>query len=185
MDILNSQNKSVIDIIERTRRSVPKLPDPQWFHVFFIYKTILPDKDIVTKLLQNLEVLGYKCGNHKNDFVPGKTVIQNVHDCLQKSLTLVILLSKEFCSSEWCKYDLEVAQNLKIKKGQKLQIIPLVLDDCDIPDLISHTTYLEIDMENINAWHGRFLRTVYESMNVDNAIVHSSSSSSICKLSKL
>ncbi|KAJ8313973.1 hypothetical protein KUTeg_008534 [Tegillarca granosa] len=179
MDTSDSQNKFVLDTTGKTRRSLPKLPDSQWFHVFFIYKTILPDKEIVAKLILHLEDLGYICGNHQKDFAVGKTILRNVQDCLQKSLTLVILLSKEFCKSKWCEYDLHVAQQLKINKGTKLQIIPLVLDDCDIPDLISHITYLEIDTKNIDAWYGRFLQSVDESMNLDNPIVQSSSSSSI------
>lgn len=182
MDTSDSQNKFVLDTTGKTRRSLPKLPDSQWFHVFFIYKTILPDKEIVAKLILHLEDLGYICGNHQKDFAVGKTILRNVQDCLQKSLTLVILLSKEFCKSKWCEYDLHVAQQLKINKGTKLQIIPLVLDDCDIPDLISHITYLEIDTKNIDAWYGRFLQSVDESMNLDNPIVQSSSSSSICQI---
>ncbi|KAM8939121.1 toll-like receptor 2 type-2 [Pelodytes ibericus] len=44
---------------------------------------------------------------HKRDFVPGKWIIDNIIDAMEKSYKTLFVLSEHFVQSEWCKYELE------------------------------------------------------------------------------
>ncbi|XP_072477407.1 toll-like receptor 2 [Notamacropus eugenii] len=44
---------------------------------------------------------------HKRDFVPGKWIIDNIIDCIDKSYKTLFVLSESFVKSEWCKYELD------------------------------------------------------------------------------
>ncbi|XP_077333194.1 toll-like receptor 2 [Lithobates pipiens] len=44
---------------------------------------------------------------HKRDFVPGKTIIDNIIDAMETSYKTLFILSEHFVQSEWCKYELE------------------------------------------------------------------------------
>ncbi|XP_068135004.1 toll-like receptor 2 [Hyperolius riggenbachi] len=49
----------------------------------------------------------YKICHHKRDFVPGKTIIDNIIDAMESSYKTLFILSEHFVQSEWCKYELE------------------------------------------------------------------------------
>ncbi|XP_007670000.1 toll-like receptor 2 [Ornithorhynchus anatinus] len=44
---------------------------------------------------------------HKRDFVPGKWIIDNIIDSIEKSHKTLFVLSENFVKSEWCKYELD------------------------------------------------------------------------------
>lgn len=49
----------------------------------------------------------FKICFHKRDFVPGKTIIDNIIDAMETSYKTLFILSEHFVQSEWCKYELE------------------------------------------------------------------------------
>ncbi|XP_043369112.1 toll-like receptor 2 type-2 [Dermochelys coriacea] len=49
----------------------------------------------------------FKLCLHKRDFVPGKWIIDNIIDSIEKSHKTLFVLSEHFVQSEWCKYELE------------------------------------------------------------------------------
>ncbi|NXD04140.1 TLR22 protein, partial [Certhia familiaris] len=44
---------------------------------------------------------------HKRDFVPGKWIVDNIIDSIEKSRKTLFVLSEHFVRSEWCKYELD------------------------------------------------------------------------------
>ncbi|XP_062430731.1 toll-like receptor 2 type-1 isoform X2 [Rhea pennata] len=44
---------------------------------------------------------------HKRDFVPGKWIVDNIIDSIEKSHKTLFVLSEHFVQSEWCKYELD------------------------------------------------------------------------------
>ncbi|NXE59110.1 TLR21 protein, partial [Calcarius ornatus] len=44
---------------------------------------------------------------HKRDFVPGKWIVDNIIDSIEKSRKTLFVLSEHFVQSEWCKYELD------------------------------------------------------------------------------
>jgi hypothetical protein len=52
------------------------LPEGKQYHVFFVYRTVVPDKDWVKEIARSLETSdsGLKCAYHERDFFPGWTI---------------------------------------------------------------------------------------------------------------
>nr|XP_058922081.1 toll-like receptor 2 [Kogia breviceps] len=44
---------------------------------------------------------------HKRDFIPGKWIIDNIIDSIEKSHKTIFVLSENFVRGEWCKYELD------------------------------------------------------------------------------
>ncbi|KAM9142590.1 toll-like receptor 2 type-2 isoform 1-T2 [Pangshura tecta] len=60
-------------------------------------------------MVQELEnaIPPFKLCLHKRDFVPGKWIVDNIIDSIEKSHKTLFVLSEHFVQSEWCKYELE------------------------------------------------------------------------------
>nr|DBA29021.1 TPA: hypothetical protein GDO54_009291 [Pyxicephalus adspersus] len=63
-------------------------------------------ENMMLPLLENGDP-SFKICFHKRDFVPGKTIIDNIIDAMETSYKTLFILSEHFVQSEWCKYELE------------------------------------------------------------------------------
>lgn len=63
-------------------------------------------ENLMVQQLENSEP-PFKLCLHKRDFVPGKWIIDNIIDSIEKSHKTVFVLSENFVRSEWCKYELD------------------------------------------------------------------------------
>lgn len=125
--------------------SIPTLRKDDKYHVFISYSTV--DSIWVSRLIHKLEETfpDLKICFHERDFVPGKTVIDNMVECIQGSQKTVMVLSPDFVRSRWCLFE----ANLSMFQDCMLQkvIVPIMLKPCPIPLHLSHLTYLEADDE--------------------------------------
>ncbi|KAJ8015383.1 hypothetical protein DPEC_G00025560 [Dallia pectoralis] len=88
------------------------------FHAFVSYSQ--HDADWVKgQLLPNLEGSGgglHIC-RHERDFIPGKTIVENIIRCVERSRRCVFVLSGSFVRSEWCHYELYFASHQQVSRG--------------------------------------------------------------------
>ncbi|KAM6953322.1 toll-like receptor 1 [Aplochiton taeniatus] len=123
------------------------------FHAFVSYSQ--HDADWVKQsLLPNLEgpAGGLHVCRHERDFVPGKTIVENIIRCVEKSRRCVFVLSAHFVRSEWCHYELYFASHQRLSRGSDSVILVLLepLPQYLIPSkyyqlkaMMSRHTYLE------------------------------------------
>ncbi|KAM8924587.1 uncharacterized protein RCH25_009285 [Pelodytes ibericus] len=80
---------------------------------------------------------------HERDFVPGKTIIDNMVDCIHSSQKTLVVLSPDFVRSRCCLFEanLSMLRNCMVHKT----IIPIMLKPCPVPSHLSHLTYLEAE----------------------------------------
>ncbi|XP_040176692.1 uncharacterized protein LOC120909103 [Rana temporaria] len=125
--------------------SIPALRKGDKYHVFISYST--GDSIWVSGLIHKLEdsFPDLKICFHERDFVPGKTIIDNMIECIQSSQKTVMVLSPVFVRSRWCLFEanLSMFQDCMLQKA----IVPIMLKPCAIPLYLSHLTYLEADDE--------------------------------------
>ncbi|KAM9324974.1 uncharacterized protein PAF06_001088 [Gastrophryne carolinensis] len=125
--------------------SVPDLGKGQKYHVFISYSS--GDSIWVFGLVHKLEssIPGLKICFHERDFVPGKTIIDNMIECIQSSQKTVRVLSPDFVRSRWCLFEtnLSIFQDCMLHKS----IVPIMLKPCPVPLHLSTLTYLEADDE--------------------------------------
>ncbi|XP_004638758.1 toll-like receptor 2 [Octodon degus] len=89
---------------------------------------------------------------HKRDFVPGKWIIDNIIDCIEKSRKTVFVLSKNFVRSEWCKYELDFSHFRLFDENNDAAILVLLEPIekhaipqrfCKLRKIMNTRTYLE------------------------------------------
>ncbi|KAM6923466.1 toll-like receptor 1 [Xenentodon cancila] len=123
------------------------------FHAFVSYSE--RDADWVkNSLLPNLEgpVGGLRICHHEKSFVPGKSIIENIISCVEKSRRSVFVLSAHFVQSEWCHYELYFASHQRLSLGSD-SIVLVVLEPLpqylipskyyQLRNMMSRHTYLE------------------------------------------
>ncbi|XP_042348858.1 toll-like receptor 1 [Plectropomus leopardus] len=95
------------------------------FHAFVSYSQ--HDEDWVhNSLLPNLEGGGLRICHHVKNFVPGKTIIENIIACVEKSRRSVFVLSAHFVKSEWCHYELYFASHQRLTWGSDSIVLVLL-----------------------------------------------------------
>ncbi|XP_073342737.1 toll-like receptor 1 [Pagrus major] len=97
------------------------------FHAFVSYSQ--HDADWVhNSLLPNLEGPSgrLRICHHEKHFVPGKTIIENIMSCVEKSRRSVFVLSAHFVKSDWCHYELYFASHHRLGHGPDSIVLVLL-----------------------------------------------------------
>ncbi len=91
----------------------------------------------------------YKLCVHDRDFTPGKYILDNIITHLDKSRKIILVVSNEFAKSEWCRFELRLAQKRSIEEDNDAVIVVLLEDiqARNVPKpmklLMNTTTYIE------------------------------------------
>uniref|UniRef100_A0A8B9NVU1 Toll-like receptor n=1 Tax=Apteryx owenii TaxID=8824 RepID=A0A8B9NVU1_APTOW len=97
------------------------------FHAFISYS----ERDslwVKNELIPNLEK-GEGCVQlcqHERDFVPGKSIVENIINCIEKSYKSIFVLSPNFVQSEWCHYELYFAHHKLFSESSNSLILILL-----------------------------------------------------------
>ncbi|NXC38663.1 TLR22 protein, partial [Penelope pileata] len=89
---------------------------------------------------------------HKRDFVPGKWIVDNIIDSIEKSHKTLFVLSEHFVQSEWCKYELDFSHFRLFDENNDAAILILLEPIqsqaipkrfCKLRKIMNTRTYLE------------------------------------------
>ncbi|NXU46914.1 TLR1 protein, partial [Drymodes brunneopygia] len=113
------------------RRAWHDLPGDQGsvlqFHAFISYS----ERDslwVKNELIPNLEK-GEGCVQlcqHERNFIPGKSIVENIINCIEKSYKSIFVLSPNFVQSEWCHYELYFAHHKLFSENSNSLILILL-----------------------------------------------------------
>lgn len=118
-------------------------PSNKQYDAMFSYRNLDKEINWVRDVIQILETnYGIKCCDHERDFKPGKEIVENITECLTRSSKTVIVLSKEYMSSGWCKHELH-SSFFKSRKEGAVTVIPVVIEDCKIPEFLEPLTFID------------------------------------------
>ncbi|GAB5570440.1 toll-like receptor 1 [Prionailurus iriomotensis] len=94
----------------------------------------------------------FKLCLHKRDFIPGKWIIDNIIDSIEKSHKTIFVLSENFVKSEWCKYELDFS-HFRLFDENNDAVILILLEPiekkaipqrfCKLRKIMNTKTYLE------------------------------------------
>ncbi|XP_063166236.1 toll-like receptor 2 [Candoia aspera] len=112
------------------------------------------DAEWVENMVQMLEQTNppFKLCLHKRDFMPGKWIVDNIIDSIEKSSKTLFVLSEHFVRSEWCKYELDFSHFRLFDENNDTAILILLepipaktIPDrfCKLRKLMNTKTYLE------------------------------------------
>ncbi|XP_061440513.1 toll-like receptor 2 [Rhineura floridana] len=105
-------------------------------------------------MVQELEQASppFKLCLHKRDFMPGKWIVDNIIDSIEKSSKTLFVLSEHFVQSEWCKYELDFSHFRLFDENNDAAILILLEPIpektipkrfCKLRKLMNTKTYLE------------------------------------------
>ncbi|KAJ8782471.1 hypothetical protein J1605_010179 [Eschrichtius robustus] len=105
-------------------------------------------------MVQELEHFNppFKLCLHKRDFIPGKWIIDNIIDSIEKSHKTIFVLSENFVKSEWCKYELDFSHFRLFDENNDAAILILLEPIekkaipqrfCKLRKIMNTKTYLE------------------------------------------
>ncbi|KFZ49437.1 Toll-like receptor 1, partial [Antrostomus carolinensis] len=113
------------------RRAWHSYPEEQetvlQFHAFISYS----ERDslwVKNELIPNLEK-GEGCVQlcqHERNFIPGKSIVENIINCIEKSYKSIFVLSPNFVQSEWCHYELYFAHHKLFSENSNSLILILL-----------------------------------------------------------
>ncbi|KAG8591675.1 hypothetical protein GDO81_000263 [Engystomops pustulosus] len=158
------------------------------FHAFISYS----EKDaswVKHTLLPRIESMNdVRICQHERNFTPGKSIVENIINCIENSYKSIFVLSPNFVQSEWCHYELYFAHH-KLYSENTDNLILILLEPIPqylIPSryfklkaLMQQRTYLEWPKEKSK--HSLFwanLRAAI-SINLSESQLESSVSSSV------
>ncbi|GFO37170.1 protein toll [Plakobranchus ocellatus] len=81
-------------------------------------------------LQPKLEEMGHRVYLHARDSIAGDVKSEKILEAIEKSRRCIMLLSADYISNEWCRFEYLIAQHetcIKLKQ----RIIPIMLDDID------------------------------------------------------
>ncbi|KAE8296046.1 Toll-like receptor 1 Toll/interleukin-1 receptor-like protein [Larimichthys crocea] len=125
----------------------PTLRDGECYHVFISYSST--DYQWTHSLIDQLESCGLQVCYHERDFTPGRTVLENMSECIQQSQKVLLVLSPEFVRSRWCllEANMSLFRDCLVRKP----IVPVLLEQgVSVPLHLCHLTYLEANDPDFN-----------------------------------
>ncbi|XP_070613221.1 toll-like receptor 6 [Erythrolamprus reginae] len=130
-----------------------EIPERIQYHAFVSYSE--HDANWVkTELIPNLEKEdgSLRICQHERNFIPGKSIVENIIDCIEKSYKSIFVLSPNFVQSEWCHYELyfahhklftENAEGLILILLESISVYSIPARYYKLKALMAKRTYLE------------------------------------------
>ena len=99
------------------------------------------DKSFCDKLYNLLEDAGFSVWYDETSLLPNSHLTSDLPDYIKKCRSLIVVLSNDSCKSDWVKEEYAYAKDLYHKK--ELTIIPIVIDDCEIPGFYNNYKWID------------------------------------------
>ena len=99
------------------------------------------------------------------DFTPGVSVLDNIVEAIQSSYKVILVLTDQFVSNQWCKYEADQAiiRSLRLSEDQDRNnscVIRVLLEDCKIPIKLQNLTCCDMTIEQDFVFEMRRLKKV-------------------------
>ncbi|KAL7048995.1 hypothetical protein ACKWTF_003562 [Chironomus riparius] len=65
---------------------------------------------------------------HERDFTVGYGILENIISCMDRSRVLLLLISEKFLESQWCQFEMNLAQH-RLLETRKEKLIVVLLED--------------------------------------------------------
>jgi hypothetical protein len=112
----------------------------------------------VTEFATKLRKNGVDAWLDKWEMLPGDSLVDKIfEEGLKKAEAIIIVLSKFSVDKPWVREELNASIVNKISKG--VRIIPIVLDDCNVPESLISTLWEKV--ENLESYDNSFKKILY------------------------
>jgi hypothetical protein len=81
------------------------------------------------------------------DFRPGWSILDSITEAITESYKVILILTVHLIKSKWCEYEADQALIQSLESKQNC-MIPILLEQCEIPNKLRHLTYLDLTLDN-------------------------------------
>lgn len=135
------------------------LPYGKDFHVFIFHAFSPNDMEWTFNIIEELESYRFTGGCNGLHFDPSVSLFSNISKTVNKSMVLVVVLSMFSTNSEILKFYLENTIMYLLQKKLNKVIVPLLINDCEIPQCLIHYEPLTACDDKIK-WLPKLLRVL-------------------------
>lgn len=128
------------------------------------------DSRIALNLHDRLKISGINAWIDTAEIRAGESLIDRIAAAIEAVDYVVVLLSKHSIKSDWVQLELKIAITHEIG-GRNLTIIPVVLDDCNIPSFLAFKRY--INLKSKNNRYLRFMKEISLILDENNNVINS------------
>lgn len=147
------------------------LPAGKEYHIFIACSGL--DSGKGKWLLEQLEGrYPLRCVYHERDFHPGAMIVDNMREYIDKSVKVLLLISNGFLQSYHCKLEETFAMSLSNESGKNC-IIPVLLEDVELPPVLRHMTYIDATID------GDIVAQIREAYCKTGILIHDNNMNSI------
>ena len=90
------------------------------------------DKEFVDELAKNLVLERHNVWLDRWELNVGDSIVDKIQNALTKSSAMLVILSRNSVTSEWCKKELNAGLIRELDEKEVL-LLPCVIDDCEVP----------------------------------------------------
>jgi diguanylate cyclase (GGDEF)-like protein len=150
------------------------MKDKFTFDVFISYNHV--DQNKVNIIAESLREKGLKVWYDKWIIKPGHDIYQQIQIGLELSRNFVLCMSNEVFKSEWASFESSTAI-FRDPMNKERRFIPILLENCNLPDTIKRISYIDAKELNINTTNEIFESCVNKSLhelyteNIENNIL--------------
>lgn len=101
------------------------------------------DKRIASRVAMGLKAFDYDTWYDDWELLPGDSIIERIEAAISKTDVLLVLLSRSSVDSKWVRRELSAGLARQLS-GKGVMVIPIVVEDCDIPDMLAGTKYVDL-----------------------------------------
>jgi len=112
------------------------------------------------KFSQKLGAKGIDAWLDKWEMYPGDSLIDKIfEEGIKNAQAIIIVLSNNSINKKWVREELNAGMVKKINEGSKL--IPVIIDDCEIPECLKSTIWIRIkNLDNYNEELDRIVMSI-------------------------
>ena len=119
-------------------RDVRPIKNPISFFISYSHK----DSEFVDPFVRDLRAHGHFVWRDKENIRIGNSIRRSIEKGLTGSQFVIAVISASSIKSEWCQKELDMA--LEDEMLEVIKVLPIVIDDCEIPTIIRSKRYLKM-----------------------------------------
>ncbi|KAK3091737.1 hypothetical protein FSP39_022260 [Pinctada imbricata] len=118
-----------IYLMRSKKESQNVLPDQNFRYDAFVAYTSDDRSWVISNLMAVLEGQhNFSLCLHERDFLPGHTILDQISETIKNSRKVILVLSNNFAKSQWCQYEILLAQTRLLEEGGNTLIL-ILLDE--------------------------------------------------------
>lgn len=129
------------DAAEEPGLRLPARSSGSEFRVFVSHSSA--DRTVAERLAMGLQAVGYGSWFAEWELQAGDSIVAKIEAALAACDVLIVVLSPKSVTSGWVQRELSSALMAQLS-GQSVLLIPILVEDCEIPTLLSGTLYIDL-----------------------------------------